>query len=369
MDRLARNSILPLRLFVKAAITASFFLIISATTRAEEPATAPAIPLPDANAKSEADMKPYAELIEHTDGKIEMVPIKGGKFTMGSPKTEADRNADEGPQHEVEIAPFWMAKVEITWDVFEVWMFDLDIQRRKLSKIDANARDKAADEYQLAQPTRPYTDMTFSMGRKGYPAICMTQLAARTYCQWLSEKTGRYYRLPTEAEWEYACRAGTKTAYSFGDDLDDLDDYAWHYENSDEKYQKVGKKKANPWGLHDMHGNVSEWVLDSHALDTYKNRVGKATANPLVVPQKLYGRIVRGGSWDDDPDMLRSAVRSSSAESWKQQDPQIPQSIWYHTDATHVGFRIVRPLTEPSAKEKASKWDKSLPVQDRKKGR
>jgi formylglycine-generating enzyme required for sulfatase activity len=366
MGRLAWHSILPLRLFVKAAITASFFLILSAPTWAEKPAVAKPLPIADAYAKSAGQMKPYTELIEHTEAKIEMVPIPGGKFTMGSPDSEADRKKDEGPQHEVEIAPFWMAKVEMTWDAYEVWMYDTDILRRKLAKTEINARDTAADEYQTAQPTRPYTDMTFSMGRKGYPAICMTQLAARTYCQWLSQKTGRYYRLPTEAEWEYACRAGTQTAYSFGDELDDQ---AWYYDNSDEKYQKVGKKKPNAWGLYDMHGNVSEWVLDAHGADSYEKRAGKAVCNPLVVPQKLYGRVVRGGSWDDDPDMLRSAARTLSVPAWKQQDPQFPKSIWYHTDALHVGFRIVRPLAEPSDKEKASKWDKSEPVQDRKKGR
>ena len=354
-----------------ACCSLGFLSVVFSTAplRGDEAAARPVLPIDDSQAQTEAEMKPYTEVIEHVGSEIELVPIRGGVFTMGSPESEADRQADEGPQHEVKIDPFWMGKYEITWDAYEVWMFDLDIQRRKLRKEEPNARDAAADEYQLSQPTEPYTDMTFGMGRRGYPAICMTQLAAKTFCNWLSAKTGRYYRLPTEAEWEYACRAGTTTAYHFGDDPADLEDYAWFYDNSDERYQKVGKKKPNPWGLHDMHGNVSEWVLDQYIPNFYSQFDGRVAENPLAIPKTLYPRVVRGGSWDDDPDRLRSAARIFSSEAWKQQDPQIPKSIWYHTDALQVGFRIVRPLLEPSAEERAVKWDKSEPVEDRKRGR
>lgn len=328
-----------------------------------EGSKAPPLPVANSEAASEAEMKPYVELIEHTDQKVEMVPIRGGHFRMGSPASEAGRNDDEGPVHEVEVDPFWMAKLEITWDVYEVWMSDLDITRRELKKIPPTERDKVADQFQLTQPTRPYTDMTFGMGKRGYPAICMTQHAARTFCKWLSAKTGRYYRLPTEAEWEYACRAGTTTAYSFGDDPEQLREYAWFYDNSNEKYQKVGKKKPNSWGLYDMHGNVSEWVLDQHTTDFYAAGGAAIMKNPLAIPWTEYPRVVRGGSWDDDPKLLRSAARVGSNEDWKQQDPQVPQSIWYFTDARQVGFRIVRPLTVPSEEEQAVKWDKSEPPQ------
>ncbi|MCE9527700.1 MAG: formylglycine-generating enzyme family protein [Planctomycetales bacterium] len=320
------------------------------------------IPVKAAEAASEKEMKPYAELLEHTDEKIEMLPIPGGKFTMGSPAGEKGRKDDEGPQHDVEISPFWMARCEIPWDVYEIWSADLDIVRRTLASEPETERDKASLIFQISQPTKPYTDMTFGMGKRGYPAICMTQHSCRTFCKWLSAKTGRYYRLPTEAEWEYACRAGTKTAYSFGDDPEKAGEYAWFYDNSNEKYQKIGKKKPNPWGLHDMHGNVSEWVLDAHTAD-YSQDAGKVVKDPLVIPLKEYGRVVRGGSWDSDPKNLRSAARVASTEEWKQQDPQIPQSIWYLTDALNVGFRIVRPLKEPSEGEKAAKWDKSEPPQ------
>ena len=329
----------------------------------------PVLPNPDARAKVPAEMKPYTEVIEHTDATIDMVPIKGGEYVMGSPDTEAGREECEGPQHKVKVEPFWMGKYEITWDVYEVWMFDLDIQRRKLAHKEENARDKAANEYQLSQPTEPYTDMTFGMGKRGYPAICMTQFAARTFCQWLTAKTGRYYRLPTEAEWEYACRAGTTSAYSFGDDPDKLDDYGWDYDNSDEAYHKIGQKKPNPWGLYDMHGNVAEWVLDQFIPDYYKQFAGKVAVAPLAIPTTQFPRVVRGGSWDDDPERLRSAARGKSDPSWQEQDPQIPKSIWYHTDALQVGFRVIRPLVEPSEAEKKAKWDKAEPVYDRKQGR
>ncbi|MGE0756943.1 MAG: formylglycine-generating enzyme family protein [Pirellulaceae bacterium] len=350
-----------------AAVVAGALTVTSAVVaRGEDGAL---LAIPDAEASAAEQMKPYTEKIEHTDSTIEMLPIAGGEFLMGSPATEEGRGDDEGPQHRVRVAPFWMAKYEMTWEAFEVWMFDLDIQRRELAKKEPNARDKAADEYQLTQPTAPYTDMTFGMGKKSYPAICMTQLAARTFCDWLTAKTGRYYRLPTEAEWEYACRAGTQTAYSFGDDPGQLDEYAWYYDNSGEKYHPIGKKKPNPWGLHDMHGNVAEWVLDQHSTDFYGSSGSAVAQNPLNWPRQEWGRVVRGGSWMDDPEQLRSAARMVSVEDWKQQDPQIPKSIWYLTDALHVGFRIVRPLEIPTAAERKEKWDRQEPLEDRKAGR
>jgi formylglycine-generating enzyme required for sulfatase activity len=340
-----------------------FFVLFSLTLLPLTANAAPPLDVPNAEAKTASDMKPYQELLEHTEESFELLPIPGGKFTLGSPASEVGRKDDEGPQVEVEIAPFWMSKCEITWDVYDVWMSDLDIVRREAFGGTITERDKVAEPLTISKPTKPYTDMTFGMGKRGYPAICMTQHAARTFCQWLSAKTGRYYRLPTEAEWEYACRAGTKTAYSFGDDPAQLGDYAWYVENSEEKYQKVGKKKPNPWGLHDMHGNVSEWVLDQYDAKYFATLSGNAQKNPLNIPKTEYPRVAKGGCWDAKPEQCRSAVRRGSSEEWKQQDPQEPQSIWYFTDALWLGFRVVRPLQEPSAEEKANFWEKSEPIQ------
>ena len=296
-------------------------------------------------------MEAYREEISGTDVDFGMVPIPGGVFTMGSPADEEGRNDDEGPQRQVEVAPFWMGATEVTWDEYDVFSFRRDEQRRKLAAISPTAFDAKADA--VTRPTKPYTDMTFDMGHDGFPAICMTHLSAKMYCRWLSEKTGHFYRLPTEAEWEFACRAGSDAAYHFGDDPADLDDYAWHEDNSDWTYHPVAQKKPNPFGLYDMHGNVAEWTLNKYDPEFYATLPANGTAkSPYDIPTEVYPRTVRGGSWDQPVEELRSAARLPSTNDWKAQDPQIPQSIWYHTDALFVGFRVVRPLTEPTEEEK-----------------
>jgi formylglycine-generating enzyme required for sulfatase activity len=287
----------------------------------------------------------YTETIHGTDIKFDMVPIKGGTFKMGSSENESKRNEDEGPVRTVKIEPFWMGKHEVTWDEFDEFAFSLDIKKKKgADPAKQPDTEKAADA--VTRPTPPYADMTFGYGHKNQPAICMTHHAAMEYARWLSAKTGKEYRLPTEAEWEYACRAGTTTAYSFGNDPAKINDYAWSAENA-EKPQPIGKKKPNPWGLHDMHGNVAEWCLDLYAPDTYAKSPPGIVTRPVVLPTaKEYPYVARGGSWDDDVEALRSAARRASEQDWSMQDPQRPQSIWWHTDAKFVGFRLVRPVEE-----------------------
>lgn len=300
-------------------------------------------------ARTEADMKPFTDEIPGTGVKFVLLPIPSGEFVMGSPASEPGRGADEGPQHKVRIEPFWMGKCEVTWNEFQLFMFP---ELEKRSTVNYTA-EPVADA--ISRPTRPYVEMSFGMGKDGFPAISMTQHAANKYCEWLSAKTGQFYRLPTEAEWEYACRAGTTTAYSWGDDPAMAKEYAWFESNSDFKYQKVGKKKPNPWGLHDMHGNVAEWCLDQYE-PSYEKFTEAVTLSPWTKATQPYPHVARGGSWDDDVAKLRSAARRFSDKTWKQQDPQLPKSIWYLTDAQFLGFRIVRPLKVPPPEELSKYW-------------
>jgi formylglycine-generating enzyme required for sulfatase activity len=302
---------------------------------------------------AEADMKAYTNIILGTRVSYAMVPIPSGQFIMGSPDTEPHRNADEGPQHPVAIEAFWMEQCEVTWNEFELFMYPDENAPALPTNGTTNYTSPVADA--VARPTKPYVEMSFGMGKDGYPAISMTQHACNIYCQWLSAKTGHYYRLPTEAEWEYAARAGTKTAYFWGDAPSQLGDYAWDADNSDMKYQKVGRKKPNPWGLFDILGNVDEWTLDQYDANEYKQFTTLVT-EPWNKPGHTYPMVVRGGSWQDDADKLRCACRRASNPTWKMQDPQLPKSIWYFTDAQFVGFRIIRPLKIPSTEEMFYHW-------------
>lgn len=304
--------------------------------------------------KAEGDMKDYTSEIPKTGVKFDMVAIKGGEFLMGSPAEEANRFEDEGPQHPVKVSPFWMGKFEVTWDMYEPFMITSTPRNKDGSPSEGLGPDAALVDA-VSSPTTPYVEMSFGMGTNGYPAISMTEHAASKFCQWLSAQTGHYYRLPTEAEWEYACRAGTTGPYSCPEA--ELGDYAVLDPTQERSgYEKVGTKKPNPWGLYDMHGNVVEWCLDQFLPDVYASRTGTAM-NPLEIPTQLYPRVARGGSWYDPAEELRSARRLGSDENWKIQDPQLPKSIWYHTDAQWLGFRIVRPLEVPDLKTMDLLWN------------
>ncbi|MFK5973155.1 MAG: SUMF1/EgtB/PvdO family nonheme iron enzyme [Flavobacteriaceae bacterium] len=293
----------------------------------------------------------YTEKISETNLSFDMVLLPEGDFMMGSPETEAERKTDEGPRRKVSVASFWIGRYEISWEVFELFfkqnkqMFK-NLEADKLGAIDA-----------ITRPSPPYEDPSYGMGKDGFPAVSMSAYSALVFCKWLSNMTGKFYRLPTEAEWEYAARAGSQTVYSFGDSLKDLDKYVVYYKNSDSKYAKIGTKLPNPWGLFDMHGNVAEWTLDEYREDAYTS---SDIENPWVVPTVIHPRVIRGGSWDDDADKLRSAARTASSVKLQKRDPQIPKSFWWFTDSNFVGFRLVSPKEQPSPEEQKKFWQRVL---------
>ena len=245
---------------------------------------APSVPAnPAAEAKAEPEMKRYTEKVHGTDAKFDMLPIPGGEYLIGSPDKEPGHKPDESPQRKVKIAPFWMGKCEVTWDEYDIWNHNLDIKKRQVLKLVPTVQDLASDV--VTRPTKPYTDMTFGMGHDGYPAICMTQLAAKTYCQWLSAKTGHYYRLPTEAEWEYAGRGGLEGKQ-----------FPWGNEQPTSKVAHfgqyhgtgpVGRYPPNGYGLHDVAGSVWEWTNDWYDANYYSSysHAPLAPAGPCPSPR------------------------------------------------------------------------------------
>jgi formylglycine-generating enzyme required for sulfatase activity len=293
----------------------------------------------------------FEQTIPGTEISFQMGYLPGGTFVLGSPEAEPGRDPDEGPQRIVRIEPFWMGLHEVTWDEYAVF------QRRELDSDSTAEPNPTFTADAVARPSPPYEDPGHGMGSRGsFPAVSMTQWAALNYAQWLTEKTGRFFRLPTEAEWEYACRAGSMTAYGFGDDVDSLDAHAWYFGNSAEVYHEVGTRRPNRWGLYDMHGNVSEWTLDQYDPYFYESLEADTNDSAWSLPASLHPRTVRGGAYDDDPEYLRCANRLESNLSWKRRDPQFPKSFWWNTDSPFVGFRLVSPADQPTPEEIEEFW-------------
>ncbi len=267
----------------------------------------------------EPTMKPFEDEIPGTGVKFEMLPIPSGEFVMGSPDGESGRKESEGPQHKVKISPFWMARTETTWNAYTLFIYEEE--EKMVMKIRGYKPKLNAVSDAVARPTTPYVEMSFGMGTENYPAISMTQHGASTYCKWLTAKTGHYYRLPTEAEWEYACRAGTAATYFWGDWFSKH--YGWCILNSgSNKTRRVGSLKPNKWGLYDMSGNVWEWCADWHGADHY----GKSPAEDPQGPATGSSRVLRGGSWYSSPVDCRSANRHGDLPTGTND---------------HYGFRVV----------------------------
>ena len=267
----------------------------------------------------------------------------------------------------VTLRSFLIGKYEVTWAEYKQFMTLCGVfegfeehgirQVTKENEIDA-----------ITAPSKLYDpSFSFQSGEDPKkPAVSMSQYAAKQYTKWLSLLTGEFYRLPTESEWEYACRAKTDSEFHFGDGSSQLDKYAWFEDNSDYETQLVGKKLPNAWGLHDMHGNAAEWVLDEYRADWYTTLPVRLlnTQEAYCWPKKLYPRVLRGGSINSAPSDCRSAARrSSNDEDLRSYDPNSPKSPWWFAsdEALDIGFRIVRPSQSISREEQERYWQADLP--------
>ena len=208
----------------------------------------------------------------------------------------------------------------------------------------------------ISGPTPPFGFPDQGWGGGDRPAITMTHYAAETFCQWLSKKTGKKYRLPTEAEWEYAARGGTETPYFFTGNpkdfsnqgfwrkffdakTDSISTFIVYNNNSKNKTQEPSTVKANPFGLKNMLGNVMEYCADKYDPEAYSKN-GDNVTNPLVTEGTEW--VVRGGNYVSDASDVRSAARGCTQhDAWLKTDPQQPKSIWWYSDIKGIGFRVV----------------------------
>jgi formylglycine-generating enzyme required for sulfatase activity/cytochrome c553 len=264
-------------------------------------------------AESKQAFAHYTENIPGIGVSFDMIAIPGGTVKIGSPEKQPGRDTNDLPVKEVTVKAFWMGKHEITWQEFLPWVF---AEKEEADKSKADG---------VTHPTKPYGSVYRERGEKGYPALGMSQHAATEFCRWLSFKTGKKYRLPTEAEWEYACRAGATTAYFWGDDPAQAKEYGWYADNSKVTTQPVGKLKPNPFGLYDIVGNLGEWCAKE---------------------SKGVPGVLRGGGFPDAVAKLRCAFRVVETPEWNELDPQSPPSIWWLSAADYVGLRVVRSLQD-----------------------
>jgi len=235
-----------------------------------------------------AEVRSDAQSETKTESDVEMVRLPGGRFTMG------DENEIDAPPHEVVISSFYIDKYLVTQEEY----------RRVMGK---NPSRWKADK-------NPVEQVRWSDAVRYCNARSLLEGIQPCYDlnTWRCNFDANGYRLPTEAEWEYACRAGTKTAYFFGDDPSKLKDYAWFEQNSGSKPQPVGQKKPNPWGLYDMHGNVWEWCNDFYKVDYYQD---SPEENPKG-PETGETKVVRGGAWKFSDESCRSGYRYNEAPGY-----------------------------------------------------
>ncbi len=297
----------------------------------------------------------YTEKIPNTPVSFNMIAVKGGSFNMGSPEKEAFRDADEGPVRKVTVSPFFMGEIEVTWDAY--WSFFASTMSEGRVDPYKIMEHNASNPDAISGPTPPFGIPDQGWGSGQRPAITMTHYGAQTYCQWLSKVTGKKYRLPTEAEWEYACRAGSETPYFFegdpkrfadkglrnkifGVDTTNINSYVVYLLNSSGKTQEPSFVKPNPFGLKNMLGNVLEYCADYYSAKAYAET--PETVTDPKGPANGTSHVVRGGNYSYDAGMLRSASRdSTNSVDWLKTDPQQPKSIWWYSDIKGIGFRVV----------------------------
>ena len=246
--------------------------------------------------------KEYVETMPVSDYHFKMIPIPRGKVAVPDPE-------HPGATKEVEVGPFWICETETTWEMFDPFV---DLEER------AFMLDLPVDPDGITGPTPPYVPPDQGWGKEGYAALTMSFDSAEMFCRWLSKETGRQYRLPTEAEWEYACTAGKEKSIP----PEELDKYAWFAANSEKKTHPVKSKEPNEWGLYDMLGNAAEYCVGMDGTP-----------------------VLKGGYFDQGADQVSPDARipqsKENLDQWLEKDPQIPKSKWWLAGPTFHGFRIV----------------------------
>jgi formylglycine-generating enzyme required for sulfatase activity len=236
----------------------------------------------------------YQESIPGTLVEFEMVMVPGGRASFSDGET--DLAADVGP--------FYIGRTEVTWDMYDVFALGLDEPAEGSAGSDA-----------IARPSNPYGAPDYGWGHAGFPVMSVTRHAAETFCAWLSDKTGRTYRLPTEAEWMRAAVLASGDAALSADRLSEL---AWHDANSERQTHAVGTRAPDALGLFDLFGNTAEWVITSNG-----------------------DLVTRGGSFREAVDAIGPDARAKQTFMWNERDPQLPKSQWWLSDGPFVGFRLV----------------------------
>lgn len=299
----------------------------------------------------------YTEKIPGTAVSFNMKPIPGGEFLMGSVRGMYFIEADEVPAIKVRVDSFWMAEIEVSWDEYLAFFNATSSQGRNEGAGEVPDQSNVEIDA-ISGPTPPWGAPDQGWGTGERPAITMTHHAATVYCRWLSQVTGKKYRLPTEAEWEYAARGGAEGTYFFDIDPDKyvregffrklfgvdtaiMNSYVIYEENSSMKTQEPDMVKPNPFGLKNMLGNVAEFCFDYYDPHIYRKYPSGVISNPFG-PRTGEEHSIRGGSYNHSAKQVRIANRDHTRTTeWLFTDPQIPKSIWWYSDSKNVGFRVI----------------------------